>query len=205
LDFPSVLRLFNINDATIPYSLIKKELMMLKKAFIPLMVAGLIFGAHAGDYDMEANPSKVFLGIQLSGAWVQGTHKTDLNYATSGLGYGVRLGAQNAEWRSFLSADKFNNDKVSYERGELHVDYLFTFPQLTEFGLHPFIGMNGGYANYEAEGGINENGFTYGGELGVVFDLNDQIDIDVSYQYSLSHSDAFDHVGNLGIGINYKY
>jgi opacity protein-like surface antigen len=178
---------------------------MFKMAFIPLMVAGLVLGASAGDYEVEANPSKVFLGIQLSGAWVQGTHKTDLNYATSGLGYGFRLGAQNSEWRTFLSVDKFNNDKVSYERGELHVNYLFTFPQLTDFGLRPFIGMNGGYANYEAEGAINENGFTYGGEAGVIYDVNDQFDIDITYQYSMSRAAAFDHVGNLGIGINYKY
>lgn len=178
---------------------------MLKRLFIPLMLAGVVLGVNAGDYEMEASPTKVFLGIQLSGAWVQGTHKTDLNYATKGFGYGVRLGAQNGEWRTMLSVDKMNNKKVSYERGELHVDYLFQQAEMAEMGLRPFIGLNGGYANYEAEGGINENGFTYGGEAGIVYDLSDQIDIDLTYQYTLSRSAAFDHAANLGIGINYKY
>jgi opacity protein-like surface antigen len=98
-----------------------------------------------------------------------------------------------------------NNDKVSYERGELHVQYMFQLPQMTDMGLRPFIGLNGGYANYEAEGGINESGFTYGGEAGIIFDVTDQIDIDVTYQYTISRAAAFDHAANLGIGINYKY
>ncbi len=178
---------------------------MLKKALIPLMVAGMALGAHAGDYDVEANPSKVFIGLELSGAFVQGTHNADLNYATKGLGYGFRIGADNGEWRTSVSVDKMNNDKVSYERGELLVNYMFLMPQMQDLGLRPYIGLNGGYANYEAEGGINENGFTYGGQAGVVYDINDQFDIDLSYQYSLSRAAAFDHVGNLAIGINYKY
>ena len=98
-----------------------------------------------------------------------------------------------------------NNNKVSYERGELLVNYMFLMPQIQDMGLRPYIGLNGGYANYEAEGGINESGFTYGGQVGVVYDINDQFDIDLSYQYSISTADAFDHVGNLVIGINYKY
>ena len=65
--------------------------------------------------------------------------------------------------------------------------------------------MNGGYGNYEAKGGINENGFTYGGEAGVIFDATENIDIDVMAQYSLSSAAAFDHVANVKMGINYKY
>jgi len=178
---------------------------MLKKALIPLMVIGIVLGANAGDYYVEANPSKVFMGIQLSGAMVQGTHKSDLNYATKGLGYGFRLGADNGEWRTMVAFDKMNNGKVSYERGELQVNYMFLMPQMQDMGLRPFIGLNGGYANYEAEGGTNENGFTYGGQAGVVYDINDQFDIDLSYEYSISRAAAFDHVGNIAIGINYKY
>jgi hypothetical protein len=178
---------------------------MLKKLFIPLMLGGVVLGASAGNYEVEANPSKVLLGIQLSGAWVQGTHKTDLDYATQGYGYGVRLGAENREWRTMLSADRMNNGKVSYERGELHVDYLFLQGQMAQMGLRPFIGLNGGYANYKAQGGINESGFTYGGEAGIVYDVSDQVDIDLTCQYVLSQAAAFDHATNLGIGINYKY
>jgi opacity protein-like surface antigen len=184
---------------------------MFKKAMIPLLVAGFMIGAQAGDYDVEASPSKVFLGVQLGGAWVQGDHLTDHNYATSGYAYGVRVGAQNNEWRTLVSLDKFDNNESSYERAEVHAQYLFTMPQLADMGLRPFIGLNGGYANYEAKGPdangskINESGFTYGAEAGLVYDVSDSIDVDLTYQYTIGHSDRFDHAGTLTLGINYKY
>jgi len=46
---------------------------------------------------------------------------------------------------------------------------------------------------------------TYGGEAGVIFDVTENIDVDVAYQYTLSTAKAFDHVGNVKMGINYKY
>jgi len=180
---------------------------MFKLAIAPLMVAGLVAGAFAGDFAEEADPSKVFVGVELSGALVQGSHKTNLNYSSKGFGYGIRLGAQNSEWRTMLTFDRMNNKKVSYERGEVHAQYLFSTAQM----VHPFIGINGGYANYEAEGpdatgkAINESDFVYGAEAGLVFDLSDNIDIDLTYKYSIGQAKAFDHANNLAVGINYKY
>jgi hypothetical protein len=178
---------------------------MLKKILIPFVVLSLS-AVNAGDYEMEANPSKVFIGVQVGNAWVQGTHESDQNYKTNGLSYGLRLGAQNSEWRTMLTFDRFKNDEASYERGEIHADYLLHVMSGAEsMGIIPFIGVNGGYANYEAKGGINENGFTYGAEAGVIVDLTENIDVDVMYQYTIGYADAFDHVGNLKVGINYKY
>ena len=178
---------------------------MWKMIMIPFWVLTSIF-AVAGSYDTEANPSKVFVGVQLGAAWVQGSHMSDLNYQTDGLSYGLRLGAQNQEWRTMVTFDRFDNDEASYERGEIHADYLFRMATDTMgVGIVPFIGLNGGYANYEAKGGINESGFTYGGEAGVIFDVSESIDVDVMYQYTIGHADAFDHVGNLKVGVNSKY
>jgi len=178
---------------------------MWRKIILPYVVLGLA-AVSAGDFDMEANPSQVFVGIQLGEAWVQGSHENDLNYKTSGLSYGLRLGAQNSEWRSMVTFDRFKNDEASYERGEIHADYLFHLMDGgAGMGIKPFIGVNGGYANYEAKGGVNENGITYGGEAGVIFDVTENIDVDLMYQYTMSRADAFDHVGNLKVGVNYKY
>jgi len=183
---------------------------MWRKIILPYVVSGLAV-VSAGDYDMEANPSKVFIGVQVGAAWVQGSHKNDLNYKTSGLSYGVRLGAQNSEWRTMLTFDRFKNDEASYERGEVHADYLLhVMNGISGIGITPFIGVNGGYANYEAKAApgkpsINESGITYGGEAGVIFDVTENIDVDLMYQYSMSRADAFDHVGNLKVGVNYKY
>jgi len=179
---------------------------MWKKLVIPFWIFSSVLSV-AGSYDVEANPSKVFIGVQLGAAWVQGSHNADLNYQTDGFSYGLRLGAQNRDWRSMVTFDRFKNDEASYERGEIHADYLFRIVTDTVGVGHiiPFIGLNGGYANYEAEGGINESGFTYGGEAGVIFDVSESIDVDVMYQYTVGGADALDHIGNLKVGLNYKY
>jgi len=185
---------------------------MWKKFLLAVLTVGAT-GVFAGDFDTEANPSKVFIGVQGGYSWVQGTHKKsatdpspDYNYKTSGLSYGLRLGAQNSEWRTMVTFDRFKNDEVGYLLGQIHADYLLHFLDgYTEMGIKPFLGVNGGYGNYEAKGGVSENGFTYGGEAGVIFDATENIDVDVAFQYTLSSAKAFDHVGSVKLGINYKY
>ena len=179
---------------------------MFKKALIPLMVAGMALGAQAGDYAVEANPSQVFVGFDAGYSQVQGSHLTDANYKTGGVAYGLRLGAQNTEWRTMVTVDRFMNKEAGYLLGQIHTDYLFhILDGYTAMGIKPFLGLNGGYGNYEAKGGIDENGLTYGGEAGVIFDATENIDIDLMAQYSLSSAAAFDHAANVKMGINYKY
>jgi hypothetical protein len=125
----------------------KKEHAMWKKIMIPMMVLGAV-SATAGSYDLEANPSKIFVGVQAGESWVQGTHKADNDYKTAGIAYGLRLGAQNYEWRSMVTLDYMNNKKVGYLRGEIHTDYLFHFnSDAAGVGIVPFLGLNGGYAS----------------------------------------------------------
>ncbi len=53
---------------------------------------------------------------------------------------------------------------------------------------------------------VDESDFLYGGQLGVVVNVAEQIDIDLSYRYSLTYeSIAMDHVGVLMLGVNYLY
>ena len=178
---------------------------MWKKVMIPFWILASVW-AIAGSYDTEANPSKVFVGVQFGKAWVQGSHESGDDYQTDGLSYGLRLGAQNQEWRSMVTFDHFDNDEVIYDRGEIHADYLFRMATDTVgVGIVPFIGINGGYAKYKARGDIEDGGFTYGGEAGVIFDVSESIDIDVMYQYTVGQADVLDSIGNLKIGVNYKY
>lgn len=183
------------------------------KKFLLLSVLTLgATGLFAGDVNMEANPSKVFVGVYGGYSWVGGSHKSsasasvDNNFSTAGLSYGLRLGAQNSEWRSMVTFDRFINEEAAYFLGQIHADYLLHFMDgYTEIGIKPFLGLNGGYGNYEAKGNISESGFTYGGETGIIFDVSENVDVDVMYQYTLSSAEAFNYVSNVKLGINYKY
>lgn len=55
------------------------------------------------------------------------------------------------------------------------------------------------------------SGFVYGGQIGVLFSVAENIDVDLMYRYSLSNAtqedrDAeLDHIGSIVFGINYVY
>jgi len=70
--------------------------------------------------------------------------------------------------------------------------------------FRPFIGLNVGYANYESTF-IESDGWIYGGQVGVVVDVAEMVNLDLSYRYSLSNADTFDHKGSVFFGVNYLF
>ena len=99
----------------------------------------------------------------------------------------------------------------NYEKGLASLDYFFLFSHTEKNNFQPFIGINVGYANYESTGDIDMSGFVYGGQIGVLFSVAENIDVDLMYRYSLSNAtqedrDAeLDHIGSIVFGINYVY
>jgi hypothetical protein len=70
--------------------------------------------------------------------------------------------------------------------------------------FRPFIGLNVGYANYESTF-IEADDWIYGGQAGIVVDVVEMVNLDLSYRYSLSNADAFDHKGGVFFGLNYLF
>jgi opacity protein-like surface antigen len=117
--------------------------------------------------------------------------------------FGVRIGAQNGQWRTMFIFDYYDssdNDQ-NVEQGYLALDY-FVFENESKF--KPYIGVNIGYANYESTY-VDDSGFLYGGQAGILFGVTETIDMDISYRYSLSDADAFDHIGSIIFGVNYLF
>jgi len=79
-------------------------------------------------------------------------------------------------------------------------DYYIT----DKYALKPYIGVNLGYMNYESTD-IDESGLVYGGQAGVQFRANDNIEMDLSYRYSASQIDEVDHTGSFTFGLNYIF
>ena len=96
--------------------------------------------------------------------------------------------------------DCADNDQ-NVEQLLMTVDY---FVLDNDSAFRPFIGLNIGYANYESTF-VEDSGFTYGGQIGFVVDVAEMVNIDLSYRYSLSSVDAFDHVGGVIFGVNYLF
>ncbi len=150
----------------------------------------------------EISSSDTFVGVEIASTEVQGEQPSMTSDSVS---FGLRVGAQNEEWRTIIGFNFYDKNEYSVEKLYLSVDYLFmNYDLLEDVTFQPYIGANFGYANYE-QGAIDENGMTYGGQMGVIFHMMKRFDVDLGYRYMLSSADSFDHESNLFLGFHYYY
>ena len=178
---------------------------MIKTLKLALLTTIVGTSLYASNYDSE---TKSFIGLEAGYAAVDGKKFNLLPdedasfYEGSGIEYGIRIGAQNDEWRATLAFNYYDSDDQNLERGQAMVDYFFlSDPTAT---IKPYIGASIGYANYESTF-VDESGLLYGGQIGVVISSGESLDIDLSYRYSLGQVEVFNSVSSVTVGVNYIY
>ncbi|KYJ86334.1 outer membrane beta-barrel protein [Sulfurovum riftiae] len=181
---------------------------MMKKVVIALLCVTLGSTLYAGDIFT----SKTFIGLEVGYAEVQGdvghmegdmvVIEPDFK-GDNDVEFGVKIGAQNDQWRTtfiFDYYDSSDNDQ-NIEKGYLTLDYFVLEKEST---VRPYIGVNVGYANYESSY-VDDSGFLYGGQAGIVLEAGEMINIDLGYRYTLSDADALDHIGSIVFGVHYMF
>ena len=161
---------------------------------------------------VNAEDSKTFIGVEAGYVSVQG-YRLDIfnnpvNHSDTGANLGIRIGAQNGDWRTTFIYNYYNNDSSdqNLELGLFMVDYFFMQGNSNvESKFKPYLGLNIGYGDYETTGITNINGLLYGGEAGVSMDVGENMEVDISYRHSLSSTDEFNHIGGVVVGLNYLY
>jgi len=180
---------------------------MFKRFTIASAVLAIVSFAHAGAdvFDTE-DASNPFIGLEIGGTFVQGDTDTAKAYRGKNISVGLRLGAQNEQWRSMVLFDYYNNktDKQKYERALIQVDYFVMPDTFAGTQIKPYVGINGGYANYESKG-IDASGVTYGGQFGVQATVSEHIDVDLGYRYSIARQKELGNIGNIALGVHYVY
>ncbi len=146
-----------------------------------------------------------FVGIELNGILASEAE----GESTSGMSFGLRFGAQNVDWRTMAILEHYPNSDEgnSYYRGLLQLDYFFLGQDklmLDTYGVRPYAGLNAGLISLDTDDS-NIKSLTYGGQLGATMNVTTNIDLDVSYKYNLTSSDAIDHTSGISVGLNYKY
>jgi len=179
----------------------KESIMVLKVAILSL---GMMIGTTLYAKNKDAN-SRGFLGIEVAASSVEGERLNDFNHQGFGAEYGLRLGAQSDEWRATFAFDYFNSnsDDQNVEKSLAMIDYFF-YHNDSNFNIQPFIGANIGLINYESTG-VDATDFIYGGQAGVIIGINEKIDFDLSYRYSLSGSTKVNNLSGIIFGLNYIY
>lgn len=171
---------------------------MVKKLGIVLLCTALGSSVYARDI----SESQKFIGVEVSITEVQGNQPSDTSHDQS---YGVRVGAQNEQWRTMFTLNYFDSGEHNVEKLFLSVDYFFLKSDVIDnYALQPYLGLNAGYMNFESTG-VDESGFLYGMQAGAILDVTEDIGLDLGYRYSLSSSDALDHTGDVVFGVNYQY
>ena len=176
--------------------------------FLGLMLSSSLF---AENY----STGKKFIGVEVGAAELQGGVYMDLNdpfsydqfYRGSDVTFGLRVGAQNDNYRTMLLFDYYDNtdEDQNLELGLISIDYYIISSEAGSVTIKPFIGINVGYASYESTL-VEESDFVYGGQAGVVVNVSEKIDVDLSYRYSLTYeSFNLDHFGVIMLGLNYLY
>jgi len=174
---------------------------MVKKIVVALLCAALGSSLYARG---DMSESRTFIGLEVGYSEVQGDTFYDIGYTgDSDIEFGARIGAQKDDWRTtfiFDYYDSTDNDQ-NVETLLMTVDY-FVLDNASAF--KPYIGVNVGYANYESTF-IEDSGWVYGGQAGFLIDVADMVNLDLSYRYSLSSADVFDHKGSIFFGANYLF
>jgi len=154
----------------------------------------------------EISESQKFIGVEVGISEVQGQSISRFDNAISkGASFGIRLGAENEQWRTMFIFNYFDNEDRNVEKLFLSIDYYFLQQDIMDnYFIQPYIGGNVGYMNYENIG-VDEDGMTYGGQGGVILKLIEKLDLDLGYRYTLSSANALDHTGEIVFGLNYKY
>ena len=175
---------------------------MMKK--MAMVLVGTLIGTslYADNYGTDA---KGFVGLEVGAGTVDAERLNEEFHSGDAVEYGVRFGAQSDEWRATFAFDYFDSssDDQNIEKGLLMVDY-FVFQDESDFRIRPFIGANVGVVNYESTG-VDVTDFTYGGQAGMIVGVGDNLDLDLSYRYSLSGSERINDLGSVVFGFNYLY
>jgi opacity protein-like surface antigen len=185
---------------------------MMKKGIVAI-IFGMIVGSSL--YAENYSEGKKFLGLEVGAAQIQGgvyldildPYSYDQFYEGSDVTYGLRFGAQNDKYRTMILFDYYDNtdEDQNLQMGLVTIDYYVMSQDAASFTIKPFIGINVGYMRYESTL-VDDSDFVYGGQAGLVASISENIDIDLSYRYSLTwETEAMDHFGAAMLGLNYLY
>jgi len=175
---------------------------MIKNIVAVLVSSVLGSSLYAGNYNKG---TEGFVGLEIGAATVDAQRLGGVFHEGNAIEYGIRFGSQSEDWRATFAFDHFDSssDNQNVEKGFLMVDY-FLFSSQKQYNIRPFLGANIGLINYESTL-VDETDFVYGGQAGVIIGLGENIDLDLSYRYSLSGSTYVNTLGSIVFGLNYLY
>jgi len=169
-----------------------------------LLIAILLTGSI---YAKDSFSSERFLGIEAGYSTIKATSVIEKTTEKKGIELGFRVGAKNEKWRTTISAHYFDKRGQSYFRTMLQFD-RFVWSSLYETDniiFKPYIGAHIGWVNYTNKLNQATDGFIYGGQAGITWNVLQEVDFEFGYRYSLSDVSHVNDISGFVFGVNYLY
>jgi opacity protein-like surface antigen len=150
--------------------------------------------------------SERLLGIEVGYASLN-SNSDKVNKKVNGVEYGLRIGAQNEEWRTTLVGNFYTEGSHKYQRVMLEFD-RFVWASLYETDnivFKPYLGGHIGWMKYTDDFSLSDNSMVYGGQAGLAWNVLNQVDFDLGYRYSIVDMPNVDDIGAVTLGVNYIY
>ena len=150
--------------------------------------------------------SERLLGIEVGYSNLN-TSKKSSDLRVQGAEFGLKIGAQNEEWRTLLSGNFFTRGGHKYQKAMLQFD-RFVWASLYETDnivFKPYLGGHIGWMTYTDDFSLDNNGMIYGGQAGLAWTVLNEVDFDLGYRYSVTDIENVDSIGSVVFGVNYIY
>jgi opacity protein-like surface antigen len=158
-------------------------------------------------YAVDDFSSERLLGIEVGYTTVNSANEIGLVESKSDAEFGIRLGAQNEEWRTTLRANFLKTQGRNYQKVMLDFD-RFVWASLYKTDsvvFKPYLGAHVGWLHYTDEVIPSENGLAYGGQMGLALNVLNQVDFDIAYRYTAANVNDVDDMSSFVFGVNYIY
>ncbi len=150
--------------------------------------------------------SERLLGIEVGYTSANTPNGLGLNESNSNIEFGLRLGAQNEEWRTTVRANSLSTGEKKYQK--LMIDFdRFVWASLYKTDsivFKPYLGGHIGWLHY-TDDITSANGLAYGGQLGVALNVLNEVDFDLGYRYTMTDVSKVNDMSSFVFSANYLY
>jgi opacity protein-like surface antigen len=158
-------------------------------------------------YAVDDFSSERLLGIEVGYTTLNSRNEIGLNKSNKDVEFGLRIGAQNEEWRTTISASFMKTQGRDYQKLMLNFD-RFVWASLYKTDsvvFKPYLGAHVGWLRYTDDISLSDNGMSYGGQMGLALNVLNEVDFDLAYRYTVTDISSVDDIGSFVFSINYLY
>jgi len=164
----------------------------------------LTLGHAVDDFSSER-----LLGIEVASTTIGSTNEIGFRKTNEDAEFGLRLGAQNEEWRTTLRLNFMKAQGRGYQKAMLDFDrFVWTSLYKTDsIVFKPYLGAHIGWMRYtdDHDGFLSGSGLAYGGQLGLALNVLNEVDFDFGYRHTIANIEGVDTSDSFVFSANYLY